>query len=375
MKIKDIRSFLVHPSSRTNHWIMQKHFLFVKVVTDEGIVGWGEAFTLKDRERSITQHISDLTRYLIGKNPFQIKRFTQMVYDHFAEGRGAVDLYCAMSGIEHALWDIAGKQLNTPVYNLLGGPCHDRLRVYANGWSRGAKSPDDIARRAAEVVDMGFDAIKVYPFLNNEDVKGGVKNVRAVREAVGPDVDILIDVWRRPDPVKAIKVARMIEELDIFWYEEPVPSDNPDILAEVRRNVGIPVVTGECLYTKFDYRQVLERRAADILNPDVGNCGGILSLKEIAAMAEPYYVLISPHNFNSTTMALAATLQAAAVIPNFLIVEYFVNFSETGDAICPDPFKVEDSHIRLPTGPGLGLEIDEDALKDFPFQEFSVRDW
>jgi len=354
---------------------MQKHFLLIKIETDEGVVGWGEAFTLKDRERSITQHISDLTRYLLGKNTFHIKRFTQMVYDLFAEGRGAVDLFCAVSGIEQALWDIVGKHLNTPVYNLLGGPCRDKIRVYANGWSRGAKSPEDMAQRAAEVVDMGFDAIKVYPFLNNEDVKGGVENVRAVREAVGPNVDILIDVWRQPEPLKAIKVARMIEEFDIFWYEEPVPSDNMDVLAEVRHAIGLPVVTGECLYTKFDYRQVLEKRAADILNPDVGNCGGILALKEIASMAEPYYVSISPHNFNSTTMALAASIQVAVVIPNFLILEYFVNFSETGNAICLNPFKIEAGHISLPTKPGLGIEIDENALKDFPFREFPVRDW
>jgi galactonate dehydratase len=375
MKIKDVQSFLVHPTSQRSHWIMQKHFILVKVETDQGIVGWGEAFTLKDRERSITQHIADLRRYLIGKDPFRIKRFTQMVYEHFAEGRGAVDLYCAMSGIEQALWDIVGKHLNTPVYNLLGGPCRDKVRVYANGWSRGAESPADMAQRAAEVVYMGFGAIKVYPFLNNEDAKGGVENVRAVREAVGPDVDILIDVWRPSDPLKAIKVADMIAELDIFWYEEPVPSDNLDILAEVRRAIGIPVVTGECLYTKSDFRPVLEKQAADILNPDVGNCGGILALKEIAAMAEPYYVWISPHNFNSTTLALAASLQVAAVIPNFLILEYFVNFSETGDAICANPLKITDGHIALPSRPGLGLEINEDALKSFPFKEFAVRDW
>lgn len=375
MKITGIKSFLVHPPSPEGGLIIQKHWLFVKVETDQGIEGWGEAFTMKDRERSITQHITDLTRYLLGRNPFHIKRFTQMAYDIFAEGRGAVDLFCAVSGIEQALWDIVGKSLKAPVYNLLGGPCRDKIRVYANGWSRGANTPGEMARRAAEVVKRGFTAIKLYPFLNNEDEKAAVANVRAVRETVGPNIDILVDVWRRPAPLQAIRAARMMEELNLFWYEEPVPSDNLDALAEVRRAINVPVVTGECLYTKSEFREVLEKRAADILNPDVGSCGGILELKEIAAMAEPYYVLISPHNFNSTTVALAATLEAAAVIPNFLIVEYFVNFAEAGNAISVNPIKVEDGYINLPTGPGLGLEINEDALKKYPFREFPPRHW
>jgi galactonate dehydratase len=135
------------------------------------------------------------------------------------------------------------------------------------------------------------------------------------------------------------------------------------------------VVTGECLYTKFEFREVLEKRAADILNPDVGCCGGILELKEISAMAEPYYVSIAPHNYNSTTMALAATIQVAAVIPNFLITEYFINFSEVGDAISMNPLRVEEGYIRLPTTPGLGLEINEEALKNYSFQEFPPREW
>jgi galactonate dehydratase len=167
----------------------------------------------------------------------------------------------------------------------------------------------------------------------------------------------------------------MLEEFDVFWYEEPVPSENLDVLAEVRHAIDLPVVTGECLYTKFDFRQALEKRAADILNPDVGSCGGILQLKEISAMAEPYYVLISPHNYNSTTMALAATVQVAAVIPNFLIAEYFVSFSEVGNAISMDPLKVEGGYISLPTIPGLGLEINEEALKNYSFQEFPPRGW
>jgi galactonate dehydratase len=169
-----------------------------------------------------------------------------------------------------------------------------------------------------------------------------------VREEVGPDVDILIDVWRRPEPAVIVKFSEMIRDLNIFWFEEPVPSDNLNILAEVRRSIRIPVVTGECLYTKNDFREVFEKRAADIINPDVASCGGILQLKEIAAMAEPYYISVSPHNFNSTAIALAATLHVAAVMPNFLIAEYFVNFEEISTIVEKKPFKVENSQIRLP---------------------------
>ena len=375
MRITDLKSFLLRPTPPRRGWNVSKHLLLVKVETDEGIVGWGEAFTLGDREKNIAQNITNLSRYLIGRNPFHIKEFTQWACNGFSEGRPALELFCAMSGIEQALWDIVGKRLNTPVYNLLGGPCRDRIRVYANGWTSGAKTAKEMADRAAEVVGMGFNAIKLYPFQNDEPEQAIAENVRAVREAVGPKVDILIDVWRRPDPFKAIRVARMIEEFHVFWYEEPVPSENLDLLAEVRRSINLPVVTGECLYTKFAFREVLEKRAADILNPDVASCGGILALKEIAAMAEPYYVQVSPHNYNSTAVGLAATLQASAVIPNFVITEYFINFQDTGDAITINPFKVEEGYIRLPSSPGLGIDIDQEALKDFAFQEFPLRKW
>jgi galactonate dehydratase len=375
VKITGIQSFVVSPTPPKQGWRVSKHLLLLKVETDEGIVGWGEAFSLRDREKSIVENISSLGRYLIGRNPFHIKAFTTWACTKFAEGRPALELYSAVSGIEQALWDIVGKALNTPVYNLLGGPCRDRIRVYANGWTSGARSAKEMGERAAELVSMGFTAVKLYPFENDDPEATVVENVRAVREAVGPAVDLLIDVWRRPEPSKVIRVARMIEEFRVFWYEEPVPSENLDLLAEVRRSIRLPVVTGECLYTKYDFRQVLEKRAADILNPDVASCGGILQLKEIAAMAEPYYVQVSPHNYNSTAVGLAATLQASAVIPNFVITEYFVNFQEVGDAISIDPFRLEEGCIRLPSSPGLGIAINEAALKEHSFREFPLRKW
>lgn len=386
MKISAVTPFLVHPFKKENHYIEDKNWLFIKVETDEGITGWGEAYTMRDRDRSIAQHVSDLSRYLIGRNPFHIKHFSQVVYNDFAGRRGAIDLYCALSGIEQALWDIVGKKLGTPVYNLLGGPCRDRVRVYANGWTTNGSwnsaifSPKELAQKAIETVKMGFTALKFEPFpgpcrtyISKRDENDAVENVRIVREAVGPDIDILVEVHRRLAPMYAIRLAKRMAEFNPFWFEEPVPSENIDALVEVRKKIDLPVVTGETLCTKAAFRRVLEKRAADIINPDVSHCGGILELKEIAAMAEPYYVAVCPHNHNSTTISLAATLQVAAVIPNFLITEYFVNYTEIGNAILETSFEMVDGCFKLPTAPGLGVTINEEALKKFAYQESSKR--
>jgi galactonate dehydratase len=350
------------------------------VETDEGIVGWGECYTQLDRDRNIERMVHDLKRYLVGRSPYNIKHFTTMVYDDFAGRRGSMDLYCALSGVEQALWDVLGKKLGVPVYNLLGGACRDKIRVYANGWSEGATTPELCAARATEMVKKGFTALKFDPFpgrwrlyVDKKVEDAAVANVRAVREAVGPEVDILIEVHRRLAPMHAVRVAERMAAFKPFWFEEPVPSENVPALAEVRQQINIPVVTGEALYCKAEFREVFEQRAADIINPDVCNCGGILELKEIAAMAEPYYVAVSPHNYNSTTMGLAATVQAAALMPNFIITEYFVNFTQTGNEIAVQPLAVENGYITLPTAPGLGVELKESELLARPYREQAPR--
>ena len=239
---------------------------------------------------------------------------------------------------------------------------------------------DGDGERAQARVAEGFSALKFDPFpgpwrthISREDEDAAVDCVRGIREAVGPKIDLLIEVHRRLAPMHAIRFARRIEEFDPFWYEEPVSSMNIDALADVRRAIDLPVVTGEELYTKAEFREVLEKQAADILNADVCNCGGILELKEIGAMAEPYFVIMSPHNYNSTSVALAATVHACAVIPNFLITEYFVNFAEVGNAITVDPWSVEDGYVALPTEPGLGIELDEEALAHYAYKQFPAR--
>jgi len=369
MRISHITPYLVDSGS-------SKTWLFVKVQTDDGLVGWGEAYTQADRDRAIMAHLDEMGRHLIGRSPFAIKHFSSVMFLDYALRRPAMDFWSALSALEHALWDIVGKACGQPVYNLLGGPCRDRIRVYANGWSDGAGSPDQHARAAEKVVARGFTALKFDPFSNPWRTHIGraeealaVERVRAVRDAVGPDVEILVEVHRRLAPNEAIRMAQKLEQFEPFWYEEPIDAEDIDGLAEVRSRITLPVVTGEALYSKNQFAQVFAKRAADILNPDVCNCGGILALKEIAAMAEPWHVTVAPHNYNSTTVALACTLQVSACIPNFLITEYFVNFEAAGQEIALQSFDVRDSYIALPTAPGLGIELDEAALARYPLRE------
>ena len=373
MKITNITNYLIHPGTG-------KNLCFVKIDTDEGVYGWGECYTQADRDIQIVAHLDQLKRYLIGRDPMNIKHFLQMAFDDFAARRGAMDFYSAISGLEQAMWDISGKVCGVPIYMLLGGPCRNKIRVYANGWGGGNQNASDLAERAKKVIDMGFTAMKFDPvpgpwrtFVDKSVEEQAVENVRAVREAVGPSIDILVEMHRRLAPMHAIKIAKGIEEFNPFWFEEPVLAENIDALATAKKNINIPVVTGEELYTKFEFREVFEKQAVDIINPDVCNVGGILELKEIAAMAEPYYVVVSPHNYNSTTIGLSATLQVSAAIPNFLITEYFVNLEELGKNISTNPIEVVDGYIELPTEPGIGMELKEDILLNYPYKQFPQR--
>ena len=373
MRVDSVKTYLVDSGSA-------KHWLFVKVETDEGIHGWGEAYTQLDRDRVIERQIDELSRYLVGRSPFDIKQFCFSAYSDFAGKRGSLELFCAISGLEQALWDIVGKATGQPVYNLLGGRTRRRLRVYANGWG-GAQPRDELADRAKAVVERGFTALKFDPFpglwrafIDRHDEEEAVDRVRAVREAVGKDVDILVEVHRRLAPMHAVRVARAMEPYAPFWFEEPVSARDLGALAEVRKAITLPVVTGEELYTKNEFRDVFEQRAADILNPDVCNCGGILELREIGAMAESFHVAVAPHNYNSTTIGLAATLHASAGMPNFLITEYFVNFEEVGREIADQSFRVEEGFITLPDRPGLGIDLDEEAFRQRPYRRRSLRD-
>ena len=373
MKITAVKSYTVHPGWR-------KNLIFVKVETDAGIHGWGEAYSQYDRDTAVTAQLQALGPYMVGRSPFDIKHFTQFAFDDYAARRGSVELFCAISGIEQAMWDIVGKACKQPVYNLLGGKVREKIRVYANGWSYGMKEPGDYARAAENVVKMGFTAMKFDPlpapwrtYIPKEHERRAVRVVKAVRDAVGPDVDILIEQHRRLAPMHAIRLDKQLAQFDLYWMEESCQAEYPDELAQIRREIGVPMVIGEATYTKTGFRPLLEKHSADILNADVACCGGILELKEIAAMAEAYLVAMSPHNYNSTLVALASTVHASATMPNFIITEYFLPFVDFVDKISPNQLKPKNGYIDLPTAPGLGVDVDEEALKQHPGKVYPAR--
>ena len=373
MKITAVKSYAVHPGWR-------KNLIFVKVETDAGIHGWGEAYSQYDRDTAVMAQLAALGPYLVGRSPFDIKHFTQFAFDDYAARRGSVELFCAISGIEQAMWDIVGKATQQPVYNLLGGRYRDKIRLYANGWSYGMKEPDDYARAAEKVVKQGFTAMKFDPlpspwrtYIPKEHERRAIRVVKAIRDAVGPDVDLLIEQHRRLAPMHAIRLDKQLAEFDLYWMEESCQAEFPDELAQIRREIGVPMVIGEATYTKTGFRPLLEKRSADILNPDVACVGGILELKEIAAMAEPFLVAVSPHNYNSTLVALASTVHASATMPNFIITEYFLPFVDFCDKISPNQLKPKNGYIELPTAPGLGVDVDEEALKQHPAKVYPAR--
>ena len=373
MKITAVKSYAVHPGWR-------KNLIFVKVETDAGIHGWGEAYSQYDRDTAVMAQLNALGPYMVGRSPFDIKHFTQFAFDDYAARRGSVELFCAISGIEQAMWDIVGKATQQPVYNLLGGKYREKIRVYANGWSYGMKEPADYARAAEKVVKQGFTAMKFDPlpspwrsWIPKEHEKRAISVVKAIRDAVGPDVDLLIEQHRRLAPMHAIRLDKQLAEFDLYWMEESCQAEFPDELAQIRREIGVPVVIGEATYTKTGFRPLLEKRSADILNPDVACVGGILELKEIAAMAESFLVAMSPHNYNSTLVALASTVHASATMPNFIITEYFLPFVEFCDTISPNQLKPKNGYIDLPTAPGLGIDVDEEALKKHPAKVYPQR--
>ena len=258
--------------------------------------------------------------------------------EDFAIRRGSMELLSAWSAIEIASWDIIGKICGQPVYNLLGGPSRERVRIYANGWA-GRSTIEEGVERGRKVKAMGFTAAKFDPFpgpwrsyVDRRDEDFAIDYVRAMRDALGPDFEILVEAHRRFAPQHAIRIGNRLAEYNIDWYEEPCLADNMSLLAEVRRAVPIPIVTGEALYTKEQFAGCLAARAADILNPDICAIGGITALLDISVMAKPHAVVMSPHNYNSPLIGMAATVHVSAVIPNFRITEYFVNFEQ----ICRD---------------------------------------
>jgi galactonate dehydratase len=370
MKIARIETFILGTGS-------SKDLLFCRVETTDGHHGWGEAYVTHGREEVIAVLIAKMAPHVIGRPVFNVRHTGQVMFDDFAIKRGSMELLSAWSAIEIASWDIIGKIAGQPVYNLLGGSSREKVRVYANGWA-GRTTIADGVERALKVKAMGFTAAKFDPFpgpwrthVDRKDEDFAIRYVSAVREALGPEFEILVEAHRRFSPQHAIRIGRRLEALGIEWYEEPCLADNLALLAEVRDKVAIPIVTGEALYTKESFFECLARRAADILNPDICAIGGISALMDISVMAQPQAVVMSPHNYNSPLIGLAATVAVSAVIPNFKITEYFVNFEQRCREIATVSPVRDGGWVDMPTVPGLGVDVDVAKLRSYPHTEAS----
>ena len=362
MKITAVKTYIVPSELSATSWGRGAAWVLVKLETDAGIVGWGQAYTFHEREYAMAMEVKKLSRTMDGMDPFCIKRFVTTAHDSIRDPQDGIEISSAAAGIEIALWDIVGKALETPVHRLLGGPCRDRIDVYANCWSDEPRSPDQLASFAAQQVKTGFRAVKLYPFLYGNSVEDGIACLRAVRDAVGPDVSIFVDMW---DRMREEDLPRIIDALlahEVPWFEDPANANDVDSLARIRSQSNLPIVTGETLYSKQEFLRLLDHKAADILNPDITHCG-IRGIKEIAAIAEPYSATVSVHNNNTMTIGLAAAMQAAAVIPNFALVEHFPRFVEGSNRFSSFPCELdEDGCIPLSHEPGIGVEVDEAAV-------------
>jgi galactonate dehydratase len=366
IKIGSLETILINAA--TKNWVI------VKITTDAGITGIGEA-TLEGRSETVAAAVGEMARYFVGKNPLLIERHYQHMY-RAQFWRGGAVLMSALSGVEQALWDIFGKYLNEPIYNLLGGPVRDWVMLYANGWMDGHEPLDVIAKKAQLVIKRGFRALKLPGFALTDlsgpsSFRWGLECARAVRGAVGPEIQLMIDMHGRATPAEALLLAREYEKLNIYFFEEPVPPENVPALAEVRQRSGLRIATGERLFTRFAFREVLELHAADVLQPDLCHCGGILEARKIAAMAEPYYVLVSPHNPNGP-VSTAACVQFVMCTHNFDILEYLVEDVPWREEIFPNTHRIEEGRMIPSSRPGLGVEFCEEAAKQHAYRPIDL---
>lgn len=368
MKVTQIKTFICH-AYRTN-WV------FVKVITDSGLYGVGEA-TLEYREPTVVQAIKELERYLVGKDPHNIEAFWHDTYRD-AYWRGGVVLMSALAGVEMALWDIKGKDLGVPVYQLLGGKVRDSVKCYANAWFAGAKKPEEFAQKAKIAVKNGFSGLKWDPFgkeylnIDPKHLNDALDCIAAVKDAVGDQVHLIIEGHGRFNVPTAVRIGNALEKFGILWFEEPIPPDDKKGIAWVRSKIATPVSGGERLYSRFEYADYLRMECADFWQPDVSHAGGIMEVRKIAAMAESHYIPVCPHN-PSGPVANAATLQVAACIPNFYLLETMANDIPWRADVSTEKVKFENSEMFIPDLPGLGIDINEEEIAKHPYECRNLR--
>lgn len=362
MKITGITPFLVGPKPSTDGWSEGQIVIFVKLESDKGLVGWGEAYALRHRQKACCEIILALGEALKQMSDVSPRAFLHRIAMPMDSKHPGIDYSAAVSATEIALWDLFGKSTGLPVHALLGGAIVDKIALYANAWDHPVQTAEAVADRCAMMRAQGYRAVKIYP-LRRSALADAEACVRLTREAVGPDADIMLDFAVQKDPRYALRAAHLFEPYNPYWIEEPVASDDLDAMAEFRANVSSRVTTGERQSGIRHYRNVLAKRAADVLNPDIAGAGGILELLAIGAMADAHSVKISPHNWNSTTVAFLAMLHVCAVMPNAIYAELYYDYLELGTHFADCDYVIEDGYASLPQKPGLGIEMDEDALR------------
>lgn len=380
MKITDVKTYVVGnppPHFGGLYWI------FLKLTTDHQLVGYGEVYSVPFHPQIVARMIEDVcARYVIGTDPFQIERLWRIVYSSGYTQRPDPSLLGVLSGIEMACWDIVGKELNKPIYELLGGQVHEKLRSYTYLYPEEAdktnvyNDPELAAVRAAEYVKRGFTAVKFDPVgpysafdprqLSLPALDHTEKFVKTVREAVGGQCDLLFGTHGQMTTSGAIRLARRLEKFDPLWFEEPVPPENLNEMARVARQTSIPIATGERLTTKYEFARVLEKQAASILQMALGRVGGILEAKKIAGMAEAFYAQIAPHLYCGPISG-AADIQISTCSPNFLIQESIQTWGGFHAEILKEPIQWQDGYIIPPNKPGLGVELNEEVAAKYPY--------
>lgn len=386
MKITRVKPVIVNANMR--NWI------FVKVETDEGVVGWGEA-TLEWKTAGVSGSIEDVSRFIIGEDPGRIEHLYQIMYRQYF-WRPGIEGMSAMSGIEQALWDIKGKVLGVPVYELLGGKVRDQVRLYnhlGGGYMKTmyeSVDPSAFAESALAIKEQGYTALKFMAVPRTEPAEGtrsvrlAAEIVRAIREVVGPDIDLMVDLHARTWPAMAIQYCQALEPYGLLFFEEPCPTEDIEATAQVTRMSRIPIATGERLVGRYQFRDLLEKRACHIIQPDLSHCGGLWEARKIAAMAEAYSIAVAPHNPNGP-IATAAAVQFALATPNWIIQESITSDVPWRDEVVRNPIVARDGYATIPTGPGLGIEVDEGEAAKHPYREEaeqryfhpdgSVADW
>jgi galactonate dehydratase len=348
---------------------------YVRIYTDVGLTGTGECIHGGDGIQGL---IAGLSRFILGEDPMNVDRLWEKMrrYQVF-NGAMAGNLVTAMTGIEIALWDLVGKATGLPVYALLGGKFRDKIRMYADCHAGGDDSPQANADKAKQVVDQGFTAIKFdlddlrHPkkfdmfnhTVNNAELADMVAKATAVREAVGPEIDVAMDLHGRYDTGSAIRIAKALEGLDLLWLEEPVPPENIDAMREVKASTSTPICAGENLYLRWGFKDLLEKQAVDIIMPDLPKCCGLSEGKKIANMAEVYYIPLAPHNVCGP-LGTIASCHCCASVPNFLVLEWhWMERPHWHDLVLADPPLIVDGYITLNDRPGLGWDLNEEAAE------------